>query len=477
MAGLAAAIRLSALGYEVLVFEKNSYPGGKLSELVIGPYRFDKGPSLFTMPEMILELGELIANKQAFDFVKLETLCKYFYEDGTQVCAYADQDKFEKEIEINLKEDKAKVKNHFKQSKFFYESTADLFLNQSLHQFKNFLNLKTLRGIKNSFRLKLLSTMHSENAKQFQNEKTIQLFDRYATYNGSNPYKAPALLNLIPHLEFGFGAYFPVNGMNQITTYLYELAKSSGVKFYFEHSVQKIEILNNKVVGLISKDKLFASEIVMSDADITPVYEKLIDKKFKSRRILNQEKSSSAFVFYWGIKKTFKNLDLHNILFSDNYKEEFEYLFGANEPYFDPTIYVNITSKYKKDDAPEGCENWFVMVNVPHNKNRTEVTYQKTLRKNVIDKINRVLKTNIEDFIEVESVLSPMDIELQTSSFGGSLYGNSSNNKFSAFLRHSNYSSKIKGMYFVGGSVHPGGGIPLCLLSAKIATKIISEKQ
>jgi phytoene dehydrogenase-like protein len=161
-------------------------------------------------------------------------------------------------------------------------------------------------------------------------------------------------------------------------------------------------------------------------------------------------------------------------LFSDDYKKEFDCLFSKEFPTEDPTIYINITSKYCKDDAPEGCENWFVMVNVPHNKNES-IPYEAAIRKNVIDKINTMLKTDIEKHIISESTLSPIDIENQTSSFGGSLYGNSSNNKFSAFLRHANFSSTIKNLFLVGGSVHPGGGIPLCLYSAKIVSQLIVE--
>jgi phytoene dehydrogenase-like protein len=141
----------------------------------------------------------------------------------------------------------------------------------------------------------------------------------------------------------------------------------------------------------------------------------------------------------------------------------------------DPTIYINITSKMEPTQAPANCENWFVMVNVPHN-NKENIVYEKELRKNVVSKINRILKTDIEQYIVVEEILSPIDIEKQTSSFGGSLYGNSSNNKFAAFLRHANFSSTIKNLYLVGGSVHPGGGIPLCLLSAKITSQLIKER-
>jgi phytoene dehydrogenase-like protein len=215
---------------------------------------------------------------------------------------------------------------------------------------------------------------------------------------------------------------------------------------------------------------------VASDIDIHALYNYLLPKSFTPKKLLQQEKSSSAYVFYWGINKEFAELGLHNILFSDDYKKEFDYLFSKQFPTEDPTIYINITSKYCKEDAPEGCENWFVMVNVPHNKSES-IHYAAAIRKNVVDKINTMLKTDIEKYIISESTLSPIDIENQTSSFGGSLYGNSSNNKFAAFLRHANFSSSIKNLFLVGGSVHPGGGIPLCLFSAKIASQLIVAQE
>lgn len=457
------------------MFEKNAYPGGKLSEMHLGAYRFDKGPSLLTLPNLIDELTDLCAYPEKFKYKRLETITRYFFEDGTRVKAEASIQSFAKELKEQLGEDEAQVLRYFKRSAFYYDTTAQLFLHQSLHRFKNFLNLKTLKGILRSPQLKLLSTMDEEN-KQFKNAKTRQIFNRYATYNGSNPYKAPALLNIIPTLEFGFGAFLPENGMHAITEHLYQLALFCGVAFKFNSPVEKIEIEQNKVKGLYSGGHLYLSEMIVSDADMHVLYKKLLPPSYAPKKLLEQEKSSSAYVFYWGIKKEFKELGLHNILFSDNYKQEFTELFENTQPYHDPTIYINITSKHCAKDAPSGCENWFVMVNVPHNKGSQAVHYGNELRKQVITKINRILHVNIEDYIEAEETLDPFDIEAQTSSLGGSLYGNSSNSRFSAFLRHANYNSRLKGLYLTGGSVHPGGGIPLCLLSGKIVSELIHDK-
>ena len=166
-------------------------------------------------------------------------------------------------------------------------------------------------------------------------------------------------------------------------------------------------------------------------------------------------------------------MDLHNIFFSSNYKMEFDCLFNEKTIFNDPTIYINISSKYQESDAPANSENWFVMVNAPNNSNQNWEDIIKETKKNCMIKINKILKTNIEELIEVEEILNPVLIEQRTSSIGGSLYGNASNNKFAAFFRHKNFSSQINNLYFCGGSVHPGGGIPLCVLSGKIVSDII----
>ena len=463
--------------FKVTIFEKNSYPGGKLSELNVNGFRFDKGPSLFTMPALIDELTALQGSSHKFEYQKLDVITNYFYSDGTQLKASANLDDFAEEVHLKLNEKKETVLKHIKRNAFYFKTTEDLFLKQSLHQLKNFINFKTLKGIFFSPFLGLFSTMNEKNSQTFSNPKTVQLFNRFATYNGSNPYKAPALINMISHLEFNLGAYLPKKGIHQITTHLVKLAEEANVTINYNATVEALEVgSNNRISSIKSNGVNYPFAIVASDVDIHVLYKYLLPKSFTPKKLIQQEKSSSAYVFYWGINKEFSALGLHNILFSDDYKKEFDHLFSKQFPIDDPTIYINITSKYCKDDAPEGCENWFVMVNVPHNKSDS-IDYVAAIRKNVIEKINSMLKTDIEKHIISESTLSPIDIENQTSSFGGSLYGNSSNNKFAAFLRHANFSSSIKNLFLVGASVHPGGGIPLCLFSAKIASQLIVEQE
>ena len=484
IAGIASAIRLAHKGFEVSVFEANPYAGGKLSSFELKGYRFDAGPSLFTLPNLVTELFELVGQNPTnfFEYEQLAEICRYFWEDKTCLTAWAEPVKFAQEVEEITGEPAEKIIQFLKDSAFKYEVLDALFLQDSLHKLSTWTSKKALKGYLNLPKLGIFGTMNQANQKLFKNSKIVQLFNRYATYNGSNPYQTPATLNIIPHLEYNLGAFFPKKGMVSITNSLVKLAENLGVIFYFETKVEEILVENGKVKGVKLRRNgdrnegenkenianLIPFDVVVSNMDVTHTYRKLLPNEEHPNFLLNQPKSSSGVIFYWGIKKKFPALDLHNILFSDDYEEEFKTMFKQKTIYHDPTVYINITSKHKPDDAPEGCENWFVLINAPANEGQDWDKIIAQTKENILKKINRILGQNIAELIECEQILDPRTIESKTSSAQGALYGNSSNNRFSAFLRHANFSSKIKNLYFVGGSVHPGGGIPLALSSAKI---------
>jgi phytoene desaturase len=477
IAGIATAIRLALKGHAVEVFEANAHPGGKLAQIDLNGYRFDAGPSLLTMPQYVDELFELAGRAEDFQYQKLDIVCQYFYEDGTQLTAYADEDKFAREVSKLTNDNIADVKRYFKNSSKIYQITDHVFLERSLHRLKTYLRWDTLRSVLRFSQIDAFRTMHRANQSFFTDERTVQFFDRYATYNGSNPYQAPATLNVIPHLEQHFGAYFPEGGMYSIATNLVNLAESVGVKFHFNAIVEEIVLENEQAIGVKIKDELHTADAVVSNMDVYFTYSKLLQlyPGLQPKKILKQERSSSAVIFYWGIKKTFPELDLHNIFFSADYQAEFDAIWKQQTIHHDPTVYVNISSKLKPDDAPLGCENWFVMINVPANTGQDWDKLIAKARKNILKKLSRQLGEDVGKLIECESVLDPRSIESRTASYQGSIYGTSSNGKFAAFLRQANRSSKIKNLYFCGGSVHPGGGIPLALLSAKIVSDWVEE--
>ena len=478
IAGLAVSIRLALKGYNVQVFEQNSYPGGKLSSFSIKDYRFDAGPSLFTMPHLVTELFKLAGEdvKNYFEFSKKEIACNYFWQDGTSFTAYGERKKFLKEVEKIFDEPQYNVDQYLKKAKKKYDLTSSLFLEQSLHKLKTFISLDTLKALFQLKTFELQKSLHQANTQSFSSPHLIQLFDRYATYNGSDPYQTSGIMTLIQHLESAYGTFVPKKGMVSITESLFGLAKRLGVKFSFETGVKEIKVKLGVVSGIKTNSDSFSSDYVISNMDVFHTYKKLLPNEIPPINRLKQERSSSAVIFYWGIKQSFPDLDLHNIFFSKNYKKEFQAIFKDKTVSEDPTIYINITSKEVVGDAPKGCENWFIMINTPadHGQDWTQIVNR--LRSHIITNISKRLSVDLKNLIVCEEVLTPPDIESKTQSYMGALYGASSNDTMAAFLRHPNFSNRIKNLYFCGGSVHPGGGIPLCLLSAKIVDELIPGK-
>lgn len=477
IAGIASSIRLAAMGYEVHVHEANSYLGGKLTAFVQEGFRFDAGPSLFTMPFLVDELFELAGKNPSdyFEYQRLDKTCHYFWEDGLVIHGCAKPTDFAHEVESKLGVNQQVILDFLEHSALLYNKTAPVFLERSLHVWKNYFTSEVWDAFKHVHQLNLTSTMNQVHQSKLKEPHLVQLFNRFATYNGSNPYKAPGVLSIIPHLEHNQGAYFPKGGMHSITQSLVKLAQDLGVTFHLNQRVQQIKVENDRATGIVVDDKLLPADLVFSNMDVVPTYRKLMPNQQAPERTLKQERSSSALIFYWGMEGVYSELDVHNILFSDRYQEEFKSLFEDFELFEDPTVYIHISSKVEKQDAPEGCENWFVMINVPGKGEMNWDTLLPIAKSRIIAKIERILQKAIASKIQNESVLHPGLIEQRTSSYQGALYGSSSNNAFSAFWRHPNFSQKIKGLYFCGGSVHPGGGIPLCLLSAKIATGLVSS--
>lgn len=474
VAGLAAAVRMASRGYQVDVFEANSYPGGKLSQFELEGYRFDAGPSLFTMPQYVLDVFKAagVDPKGRFEFDRLETVCNYFWEDGTRLSAFADEEAFAQEVEEKLEVPAERIRKVMADSERKYKLTGQTFLEKSLHKVSTWTNWGILKSMLLIPTFDLFTSMNKVNERLVKHPKLVQLFNRFATYNGSNPYKAPGLLTIIPYFEHRIGAFLPKGGMHAITLALFELAKEKGVNFHFDTPVQEIVVENGHAKALRLKDEKHSFDRIISNMDAFFTYQKLLPKARHPHRILRQEKSTSAIIFYWGIQQQFPELDLHNILFSEDYRTEFDHL-AKGKVYHDPTIYINITQKYCPEDAPPGGENWFVMVNAPYDSGQDWETIIQKTRIQTLEKISRILGQDIEPLIACEETLQPLTIQSKTASHLGALYGTSSNNTMSAFLRHPNFSSRIKDLYFCGGSVHPGGGIPLCLLSAKIVDDVM----
>ncbi|HKK58362.1 MAG TPA: 1-hydroxycarotenoid 3,4-desaturase CrtD [Salinivirga sp.] len=476
--GIAAAIRLAAQGHDVTVFEQADKPGGKLNELKKDGFRFDTGPSLFTLPGLVEELFSMGKSQSQTNlkYHKLDNVCKYHYEDGIVLNAWADPHRFATEACEKVGEPTWRVHNYFNKVKEMYDLSAGLFIFRPFARWETFRSEAGKKVAKKFHKLDMLLSMHQRNKRSFKSKYLVKLFDRYGTYNGSNPYRAPATLNMIAHLEHSEGAYFPDKGMYDIITQLVNHARELGVDFNFNSRVEEVLFQKNKVRGVRVNGSSFFADRVVSDMDVTGFYKHLMPARKIPLRVRVMEKSSSAVIFYWGVNRTFPNLELHNIFFAENYKEEFRYLFRKKQLYHDPTVYIFISNKVTGRDAPAEMENWFVMINAPVNKGQYTAEVMAELRTNIIKKLSRMLNVDVKKHIVSESIGTPVTIEENTSSAGGAIYGSSSNSRFSAFMRHPNRVNRFGGLHFVGGSVHPGGGIPLCIASAGIISNDIQNE-
>jgi len=474
--GLSSAIRLAKLGLDVSVFEANEFIGGKVNEQWLGKYRFDMGPSVFTEPELIEELISLCGQDSSiFSYRKLEESCRYFFADGQQVIVPSGTKQTAKTFETAFGESRQGTERFLNRLSLNYKALYPVFISASLHRRNQWMNKGIWKAISRIPFYGMATSMSVVNSRTFRNPKSAQLLNRMATYNGSSPYRTPGLLNIISHLEFNEGPAMPIGGMVRISKTLHQLCLELGVAFFPGERVEEIQHSGNQVIGIRTTKQDFSCELVVSNMDVHFTYERLLKGLHYPAKILNQEKSSSAIVFYWGMKASFDQLGVHNILFAEDYQAEFEAIFTTKTRYVDPTIYVHITSKVEKGDAPEGSENWFVMVNAPINVGQDWDTFVAETRKSCVAKLSKALGQDIESFIEEESHNEPRKIESVYFGKQGSIYGNSSNSAFSAFYRHPNFSKTLKGLYFAGVTVHPGGGIPLALNSAKIVEQCVRE--
>ncbi|WP_407525637.1 phytoene desaturase family protein [Lacibacter sp. MH-610] len=477
VAGLASAVRLTVQGFETIVFERNSYAGGKLSLLEKDGFRFDAGPSLFTQPQNIERLfhdaGEDIHDYFHYESVPLS--CRYFYDDGKVLDAATDAHVFDEALQTVMGEEKGALLHYLSKSEQLYQSIGTVFLNHSLHKRRTWLQPSIIKALKSVRFPYLFSTLHQYNKKHFSNPQTVQLFNRFATYNGSNPYQTPGMMSLIPHLELNEGTFYPKGGMISITNALYALAVKKGVRFYLNQPVDSIIHHQGRVKGIVAGTDNYFADVVVSNADVYFTYQQLLRDESKARKVLKQERSCSGVIFYWGMNKEFPQLHLHNIFFSGNYEAEFASIFQRKQLFHDPTVYVNITSKMEAEQAPAGKENWFVLINAPANTKQNWEQLKEELKQRVVQKLSTVLNEDVSAAIESEETLDPVTIESRTGSYLGALYGTSSNSKMAAFMRHPNFQSHIRGLYFCGGSVHPGGGIPLCFKSAEIVSNLVAQ--
>lgn len=478
--GMSAAIRLAARGQRVTVIEANATPGGKMGEIRANGYRWDTGPSVITMRHALDDLFAA-AGRTLEDYLTLlpvEPLTRYFYADGDVLDATRDLSRMAAQIErIGHARDLEGYLAYLAYAARIHRITGEKFIYSDPPTFAALARTP----IRDMPAVDPLRTMDQSIRRFVQSPKLRQLLGRFATYVGASPYLAPATLNVIAHVELNGGVWVPQGGIYAIARAYERLATELGVQFWYDTRVARIHVEQGRVTGVMTADGgVTSADAVIANVDVATVYEKLLPPPIAAprvRRYTSVDPSCSGFIMLLGVNKTHDNLAHHNVFFSSDYRHEFDAIFRRELPPDDPTIYIAITSKTDAEHAPPGGENWFVLVNAPALSDHpvgANADYWRTHADSYASHILATLASrgfDVRAHITTQTVLTPVDIERMTGARRGALYGASSNDRLNALRRPHNRAHGIKGLYFAGGTTHPGGGVPMVTLSGAVAAR------
>ena len=484
--GMSAAARLAKQGHQVTVFENSDQSGGKCRTEWFGDYAFDTGPSLLTLPavfrDLFLKTGKRI--EHVLDISPVDPAFNYNFADGSNVTfpnlsnpkTYQE---IEKSFGISASQSWRQI---IERSEKMWEASRDSFIESELTSIWPLLLRKNL--INQINQISPFTSLRSLSEKLNLDPHLKMIIDRYATYTGSDPRSAPAVLLTIAFVESTFGAWHIKGGIGQLSVALEQRCRDLGVDFQFKSLVTKIVVEQNKVKGVVLSDgKTIKSDLVVSNSDAEYTFNSLIGNEVSSargeRRKLNSAtKSLAGFSLLLGLdNKKSKPVDVkhHNVYFPENYDLEFDQIFTQKVPVTDPTIYLcapKDSSMVKGADK----EAWFVLVNAPRHEPESGWDWKdggQEYAQKIISKMDD-LGLNVTNRLDFMEYRTPADLENYAMAPGGSIYGTSSNSPVSAFLRARNR-SKVKGLFCVGGSAHPGGGLPLVGISAEIVAKAIGK--
>ena len=481
LGGLAAAIRLQAAGRRVRLLEKNDRVGGKMNIVQAEDFTFDTGPSLFTMPWVVRELWAA-AGRSADDVLEIapvDPVCRYTWPDGTRWDHRAALPDLIAEINKLSPPDAV---NFFRFMAFagrIYAATAEPFL---LSPFRGWRDFVTPRFVRDAPALDPLHTVDQAVRRHFRSPYLRQVFNRYATYNGSSPYRAPATFCIIPYIEFAEGGWYLKGGMYSLARELLRLAESLGVEIETSAEVVEVCVRGGAAHGVrLAQGRELAADRVIVNVDALHGLRHLVAPEYRrtwtDRRIDRFEPSCSGFVLLLGIDRDYPELAHHNIFFSPDYPAEFRAIFDLQVPAPDPTIYIAATVRSDPQHAPENGMNLFVLVNAPATSERFQWEREAGgYRDLIVRLLERRGLPNLSQHIRYEQTITPADFGNRYHAWRGALYGPSSNQALSAFLRPPIVSPDVRRLYFVGGATHPGGGIPLVLLSGKAVAEEIGRE-
>ena len=483
MGGLATAARLAKRGHSVTVYEASGGVGGKCQTEWIDGYAFDTGPSLLTLPAVYRDLF-LKTGKRIEHLLKLNPVdpaFTYVFHDGTKIVfPNLSHNKTVEEISRVLgPEAGAQWHALLSRAEEMWEASRETFIEGELSSPLQILKrkhlIKDIRTIAPFTSLRELANTYTDNPY------LSKIIDRYATYTGSDPREVPAVLLTIAFVEEAFGAWHVVGGLGSLAKTLEQRLSELGVSIHLNSPVKSIDLQGSKAVGItLESGESHSFDAVVANADAHLVYNKLLPRTFRTRKprrsLQKSTPSLSGFSLLLGLKGT-SDLGHHTVFFPENYDAEFDAIFKAKQPVIDPAIYI-CNPKDTEMISKEGGENWFVLVNAPRHEPGIGFDWNSPgVKQKYAEHIIDLMEAKgivVRSRLDVLEIRTPADLECRAKAPGGSIYGSSSNGARSAFLRAKNR-SPIKNLYCVGGSAHPGGGLPLVGISAEIVATAIED--
>jgi len=468
--GLAAAIRLRALGHHVTIFERNDVVGGKLATYERDGYTFDIGPSLVTLPHLFDDVFRTAGTTldEQIDLIRLDPQFTYHWTDGSSLTVPDGDDETAAAFDELTPGSGEQLREFDARGRRIWDVADRTFFAGPM---SNPLALaKRMRSPFDLTAIDPMRTLQRSAESFFDDPRLVQWAGRYATYSGSSPYAAPATLGCIPHIEARFGCWYPMGGLDALRAAFERVAGGTGVEIHTGADVATITTgSDGSVSGVAFADgSTHAADIVIANTDAEHLYADLLPDPAALKRVRRAKRSTSGFVLCVGVRGLSAGLQHHNVWFSDNYRAEYDQL-DAGELADDPTIYACVSSVTDASQAPDGCENWFLLVNTPPDVEVDADAYGDLVLGRLADR-----GVDLRPRLEFRHTMTPADIEHRYRSPGGAIYGSSSNGKRAAFVRPANRGAR-PGLYLVGGSSHPGGGLPLVTTSAKIVAEMITQ--
>ena len=479
--GIATAVFLAQKGFAVEVYEKNANPGGRCGQMIQNGHRFDLGATILLMPSLYRQVFSSLGMDmdKELETTSLEPVYKLFFSDGTDFAFTRDPEKMKSQLEAIEPGSNAHYERYIKEGYQFFNMSINGLLGRNFYHMFQFINLKSVWLL-----IKLKTWIkHTDYIKRFFTDRRLQMaFTFQNIYVGQNPYKQPAFFSMLPGAEIAEGALFPKGGMHRVVEKLLTTALELGVKFHYKKPVEKIVVTGNKTDGIqLENGEIIKADMVIANADLPYVYSQLLPDKKAANRLKKKEYSCSAIVFHWGMDKVYPQLDHHSIFLNEPYKKGMEKIFNEKSLSDNPSFYIHAPVRTDKSAAPENQDTLSIIVPAPQLDSKSEQDWQKlkqTARESVIRRLKEAGLTDIEEHIKFETNYLPKTWESYCNVTNGSVFGSLSHTIFQmGYFRPHNRHNKYKNLYFVGGSTHPGNGIPLVLLSAKLTSERILKNE